>query len=82
MDRVGQEHRVAVDVGVDEAGDDVTVAAVEHACGVSSVKIPHRSDHRVEQADVGLVERRPSRRSQPFLRITSKFTKRLASRWG
>ena len=60
MDRVGQEHQVAVDVGVDEAGDDVAAGRVEHARGLGAVEPADLGDHRFEHGDVG-PERRPAR---------------------
>ena len=34
MDRIGQQHEVAVDVGVDEAGDDVTPRDLDFTRGL------------------------------------------------
>ena len=60
MDRVGQQHEVAVDMGVDEAGDDVATRHVEHARSFRAIEPAHLGDHRVEHADVGAI-RRPAR---------------------
>ena len=60
MDRIGQEHEVAVDVGVDEAGDDVAPGDVEHARSLRAVEPADLGDHRVEQRHVG-AKRRPAR---------------------
>ena len=67
-----------MDVGVDEAGDDVAVGDVEHLRGRRAPSsAPDLGDHRVEQR-----RRRPGTAgppepsiTQPFLRIRSKFTR-------
>ena len=57
MDRVGQEHEVAVDVGVDEAGDDVPTGRVEDLRGLDPVEPADVGDHRFQQGHVGPIRR-------------------------
>ncbi len=49
-----------MDMGVDEAGDDVAPGDVEDARGLRSFEPAHLGDHRVDQGHVG-AKRRPAR---------------------
>ena len=59
MDRVGQEHEVAVDVGVDEAGDDVAPRRRRAHAALARRRAGRLGDHRLEQGHVG-PKRRPA----------------------
>ena len=53
MNRIGQKHEVAVDVSVDEAGDDVAPRDVDHARGLRPFEPADLGDHRIDQGHVG-----------------------------
>jgi hypothetical protein len=53
VDGVGQEHQVAVDVGVDEAGGDEVAGGIEYGRGRRGVQVADGRDGLAEDADVG-----------------------------